>query len=142
MKVLLRSPATVRSKNNIKKFCERCLQSIAREKIKLHKSLCEHHQPQVIEIPKDGSTVKFENWQKIFKCPCVVYADLQALDVRTDSFESVEVLFENGLNDVVVLQVELSKISIPVVLALFSLTAETLRPAWKSFIEAKSVLQF
>ena len=99
MKVLLRSPATARSKNNIRKFCERCLQSIAREKIKLHKSLCEHHQPQVIEMPKDGSTVKFKNWQKTFKCPFVVYADLEALDVRTDSFESVEKLIENGLNN-------------------------------------------
>ena len=99
MKVLLRSPATARSKNNIRKFCERCLQSIAREKIKLHISLCEHHQRQVIEMPKDGSTVKFKNWQETFKCPFVVNADLEALDVRTDSFESFELLIENGVNN-------------------------------------------
>ena len=98
MKVLLRSPATARSKNNIRKFYERCLQSIAREKIKLHKSLCARHQPQVIEMPQDGSTVKLKNWQKTFKCSFVVYADL-ALDVRTDSFESFEELIENGLNN-------------------------------------------
>ena len=98
MKVLLRSPATARSKNNLKKFCECCLQSIAREKIKLDKTLYEHHQQQVIEMPKDESTVKFKNWQKTFKCP-FVYADLHALDVRTDSFESFEVLIENGLNN-------------------------------------------
>ena len=68
-KVLLRSPATANSKNNIRKFCKRCLQSIAREKFKLHKSLCEHHQPQVIQMPEEGSTVKFKNWQKNFQMP-------------------------------------------------------------------------
>ena len=99
MKVLLRSPATANSKNNIRKFCERCLQSIAREKFKLHKSLCEHHQPQVIQMPEEGSTVKFKNWQKTFKCPFVVYADLEALDVRTEAFESVEELVRKGFNE-------------------------------------------
>ena len=64
MKILLRSFATANSKNNIRKFCERCLQSIAREKFQLHKSLCEHHQPQVIQMPEEGTTLRFKNWQK------------------------------------------------------------------------------
>ena len=98
MKILLRSLATANSKNNIRKFCERCLQSIAREKFQLHKSLCEHHQPQVIQMPEEGTTLRFKNWQKTFKCPFVVYADLEALDVRTDDFEPVEEIVKNGLN--------------------------------------------
>ena len=100
LKVLLRSAATASSKNNVRKFCERCLQTVAREKFKLHKSLWEHHQPQVIEMPPQGSTVKFKNWQKTFKCPFVVYADLEALDVRTEDFEVAEELLETGLNKV------------------------------------------
>ena len=50
-------------------------------------------------MPEEGSTVKFKNWRKTFKCPFVVYADLEALDVRTEAFESVEELVRNGLNE-------------------------------------------
>ena len=71
--------------------------SVAREKFKLHKSLCEHHQPQVIEMPQQGSTVNFKNWQKTFKCLFVVYADIEALDVGTEDFELAEELLETGL---------------------------------------------
>ena len=98
LKVLLRSAATASSKNNVRKFCERCLPTVARENFKLHKSLCEHHQPQVIEMPPQGSTSKLKNWQKTFKCPFVVYAELEALDVRTEDFEVEQELLETGLN--------------------------------------------
>ena len=49
-------------------------------------------------MPPQGSTVKFKNWQKTFKCPFVVYAGLEALDVRTEDFELAEELLETGLN--------------------------------------------
>ena len=64
LKVLLRLAATASLKSNVRNFCKRCLQTVAREKFKLHKSLCEHHQPQVFEMPPQGSTVKFKTGRR------------------------------------------------------------------------------
>ena len=49
-------------------------------------------------MPPQGSTVKLKNWQKTFKCLRVVYADPEALEVRTEEFEVAEELLETRLN--------------------------------------------
>ena len=35
-------------------------------------------------MPEDGKTISFSNWQKTQWCPFVVYADLEAIDVKCD----------------------------------------------------------
>ena len=45
-----------------------------------------------------GTKITFKNWHKTFKCPFVVYADLEALDVRTEDFDLAAEQMQNGLN--------------------------------------------
>ena len=99
LKTMLRSRRTATSKNNERKFCERCLQSVNKQKLDQHKELCADQQPHLIEMPAEGTTVKFKNWQKKYRSPFVVYADLEAFDVRTDGFEDMRQTYSETLND-------------------------------------------
>ena len=98
LKILLRATNTANSKNNEQKFCEVCLQSVARDKFSLHKSLCSFLQPKIIEMAAKGTTLSFKNWHKTFKCPFVVYADLEAFDVKTEDFDLAAEQMQSGLN--------------------------------------------
>ena len=89
LKVLLRSERTARSKNNKRKFCERCLQSVVTTKLKQHLRLCKTTDPMLVHMPEQGSKIFFKSWQKTLKCPFVVYADFEAIDVRTEAFQQV-----------------------------------------------------
>ena len=70
-----------------KHFCRYCLQCLSSEEI-LHK-----HTPnciiingkQAIEMPKKGSSVKFNNFQKQLPVPFVIYADFEAITQKIDS---------------------------------------------------------
>ena len=62
-------------------FCVNCLQSIGKNKYTDHIRLCEDNQPLQIVMPSEELKLKFVKWEKTQKCPFVVYADLEALNV-------------------------------------------------------------
>ena len=98
LKILLRTTNTANYENNQRKFCKVCLQSVARDKFSHHKSLCSSLQPQIVEMAAKGTTLTFKNWHKTFKCPFVVYADLEAFDVKTEDFDLAAEQMRSGLN--------------------------------------------
>jgi len=75
-------------------FCKRCFTSFdnKRNKYKLsgqaalnrHKLICGAHKPILPEMPKEGECLQFEALQKTVRHPFVIYADFEALLVKTD----------------------------------------------------------
>ena len=65
-------------------FCVNCMQSIGKNKYADHIRLCEENQPLRIVMPSEELKLKFVNWEKTQKCPLVVYADLEALNVAVN----------------------------------------------------------
>ena len=63
------------------KFCVNCMQSIGKQKFMEHARLCDDNQPLRIVMPSEHLKLTFSNWEKTQKCPFVVYADLEALNV-------------------------------------------------------------
>ena len=98
LKILLQTTNTAKTKSHGRKFCEVCLQSVARDKFSLHKSLCSSLQPQIIEIAAKGTMLTFKNWHKTFNGPFVVYADLESFDVKTEEFDLAAEQMQSGLN--------------------------------------------
>ena len=86
LKTLLRSDRTACSKNNIRKFCDRCLQSIDRNKMTQHRQLCFDQSPLLIQMPASLQMVQFSSYNKQTRSPFVVYADLEAFDVKNESY--------------------------------------------------------
>ena len=86
LKTLLRSERTARSKYNVRKFCDRCLQSIDKGKLMQHRRLCFDQEPLLIQMPNKLETLKFESFNCQIRCPFVLYADLEAFDVKKHSF--------------------------------------------------------
>ena len=60
------------------------MQSIGKNKYADHIRLCEDNQPLRIVMPSEKLKLKFVNWEKSRKCPFVVYADLEALNVAVN----------------------------------------------------------
>ena len=65
-------------------FCVNCMQSIGKNKYADHIRLCEDNQPLKIVMPSEELKLKFVNWVKTRKCPFIVYADLEALNVAVN----------------------------------------------------------
>ena len=60
-------------------YCKRCLQGYRTEKsLDKHKEYCSQHGAQKIELPKPGSKVKFQNYNRSMRVPFVVYADFES----------------------------------------------------------------
>ena len=57
---------------------------ICEKKNQKHLEFCEEHKPVEIQMPEDGKSIFFSNWQKTQWCLFVVYADLEAIDVKCD----------------------------------------------------------
>ena len=76
------------------KFCSTCFQPIVRKKkhdyqkqnYQKHLEFCEEHKFLEIQMPETGKTLSLSNCQKTQWCPLVVYADLEATDVKCDEF--------------------------------------------------------
>ena len=83
MHTLCRSPRKT-MKGPQTKFCVNCMKSIGKVKYRDHVRLCEDNQLLRILIPNEDLKLKFNNWEKTQKCPFVVYADLEALNVPAD----------------------------------------------------------
>ena len=74
-------------------YCKRCFASFEDRPLKYklhgeralanHRLLCGAHKPVVPLMPKEGDTLKFEAWHKTERLPFVVYADFEALLLKT-----------------------------------------------------------
>ena len=62
-------------------YCLNCFRSYrARNKLEIHKKICENHDYCIVEIPiKDNNIIKYNQGEKSIKLPFVVYADLECL---------------------------------------------------------------
>ena len=83
MHTLCRSPRKA-MKGPKTKFCVNCNQSIEKVEYPDHVTLCEDNQPLRIVMPNEDLKLKINNWEKTQKCPFVVCADLEALNVPAD----------------------------------------------------------
>ena len=74
-----------RCKGPKSKFCDNCVQPIIRSYYRKHLEFCEDHKPLEITMPQFDTTLSFNSWQRTQLCLFVVYADLEAIDVPSDS---------------------------------------------------------
>ena len=69
-----------------KVFCERCLNHFPNdEALKIHKESCEQFEFVKIEMPKEGETCRFKNFNREMKIPFVVYADFESIVEKVSS---------------------------------------------------------
>ena len=75
------------SKNNRAKFfCRRCLNHFSSsEKLEIHLESCEQFEFVKIEMPEEGTKLRFKNFQREMKIPFVVYADFECIVEKVSS---------------------------------------------------------
>ena len=80
VKDLSRSLASQVPKNNGKHyFCLRCLNPFwCSQSLNKHVEYCNEHEAVKIELPKEGTMLKFENYHRSEKVPFFVYADFES----------------------------------------------------------------
>ena len=64
-------------------FCRNCFQPIIKKNFRKHVSFCESNAQLDIRMPLESTTIEFVNWEKTQKCPFVVYADLEAINLAS-----------------------------------------------------------
>ncbi|XP_060865346.1 uncharacterized protein LOC132941347 [Metopolophium dirhodum] len=89
---LLRSQKTSHAGQVI--FCKRCFTSFDRQNLKYklsgqaalehHRLICGPHKPIRPKMPKEGDVLQFTAWQNAQRHPIVIYADFEALLVKTE----------------------------------------------------------
>lgn len=89
---LLRSQKTCHKGQVI--FCKRCFTSFDKQNLKYklsgqaalehHMLICGPHKPVRPIMPKDGDVLQFTAWQNAQRHPIVIYADFEALLIKTD----------------------------------------------------------
>ena len=67
------------------RFCRNCFQPIVKPSFKKHALFCESNAPLEIRMPIESPSVEFVSWEKTQKCPFVVYAALEAINVNVAS---------------------------------------------------------
>ena len=67
------------------RFCRNCYQSILKQNMQKHLKFCESNSPLEVLLPPTDRKLKFVNWQKTQRCPFIVYADLEAINVQQTS---------------------------------------------------------
>ena len=72
--------ASSTSKNEHKKyFCRNCLQGYySKEALAKHWNYCKEHSCVRVELPKEGSSVRFNHVERSMRVPFVVYADFES----------------------------------------------------------------
>ena len=69
-------------------YCKRYLQGYRTEKLlNKHKEYCMQHGAKKIELPKPGSKVKFQNYNRSLRVPFAVYADFESLVKQIDTVQ-------------------------------------------------------
>ena len=71
------------SKGPKSRFCRNCFQAVIKRNFKKHVLFCENNAPLEIRMPLESPTIEFMSWEKTQKCPFVVYADLEAINVAS-----------------------------------------------------------
>ena len=67
-------------------FCRRCLNSFNSEgSLAKHTDYCRSHEAIKIEMPQEGSVLKFENFVRSMRVPFVVYADFESFTQQLDT---------------------------------------------------------
>ncbi|CAI6370623.1 unnamed protein product [Macrosiphum euphorbiae] len=89
---LLRSQKTSHAGQVI--FCKRCFTSFDRQNLKHklsgqaalehHRLICGPHKPILPKMPEEGAVLEFKAWQNAQRQPIVIYADFEALLVKTN----------------------------------------------------------
>ena len=75
---LSRLLSQVSKHNGRKYFCLRCLNPFPCEKSLIkHQEHCNKHEAIKIEMPKEGTILKFKNYHRSEKVPFIVYADFE-----------------------------------------------------------------
>ena len=71
-------------------YCLNCFQSYTTEnKLKKHKKVCENHDYCYVEMPeKDNKILKYNHGEKSMKVPFIIYADLEALLGKMNTFHN------------------------------------------------------
>ena len=67
------------------KFCWKCFQPILQKNYRSHAKFCESNSPLEIRMPLSSPIIEFVIWKKTQRVPFVVYADLEAIDIRSDN---------------------------------------------------------
>ena len=55
------------------------------EKLNDHITLCQNNDACKIELPKEGETIEFKNYNRSMRVPFVIYADFEAITEKIDS---------------------------------------------------------
>ena len=72
----LLSPQVTKGKRK-QHFCLRCLNPFwCQEALSKHQEYCGEHESVKIELPKEGTMLKFEKYYKGDKVPFIIYADM------------------------------------------------------------------
>ena len=76
--------------NNLGDFyCLNCLHSyITKNKLKRHRKICENHEYRKLEMPNEGSVLKYIPGEKYVMAPFVIYADLESILEKIISCEN------------------------------------------------------
>ena len=70
-------------------FCMNCLQGFTQESSRdQHQVYCEDNESVRVEMPKQGSTIEFKDWQNQFKVPFTMYADFESILGPMDPVET------------------------------------------------------
>ena len=60
-------------------YCPRCLNHFTtQEKLATHKEYCSAHEAVKIEMPGEGTTLSFKNYNRSMRVPFIVYADFES----------------------------------------------------------------
>jgi len=80
-------------------FCKRCFTSFDDQKYKFklngqvgleqYKLICGTHKPILPQMPAPGSQLEFTTWKKTQRHPIVIYADFEALLVKTNEYPTI-----------------------------------------------------
>ena len=75
-------------RNGAQYFCMRCLNSFhSQESLDKHLEYCSAHEAVKIEMPGEGTTLKFKNYNRSMRVPFIVYADFESFIKPIDTCE-------------------------------------------------------
>ena len=69
-------------------YCPRCINHFTtQEKLATHKEYCSAHEAVTIEMPGEGTTLSFKNYNRSMRVPFIVYADFESFIKPIDTCE-------------------------------------------------------
>ena len=75
-------------RNGVQYYCMRCLNPFhSQESLDKHLEYCSAHEAVKIEMPGEGTTLKFKNYNRSMRVPFIVYADFESFIKPIDTCE-------------------------------------------------------